>query len=710
MKKYKAFGIVMSSMIVLGTVSPTMIAVAESVDEAVVVSADSDSENLLNLFRDLETVTFDSTALSEEQVLALEGFVNDTYRLKLEVDENTSYISFNELNEQIIDHIEAHDVLTLVSIEDEEVTVQVALSDLMEPILEQQEIEVDTPSQTEEEPVEEVEEPEETVDVTVEEETSVETVEKEETPSEESIPDAFYTPKEYASDGDVSFSRSSEIDALLHGETPVMSTFSRMMTTSSSRRADSTGLYTVKSGDTFNAIASSFSLSRRQLVEWNGHVSNINNLVIGTKLAVTRRGVETLLSDSDKARLYRGGATPVYTIPQEFIDDIATEAIKVSNQEGQEALWPSLMIAQAAHESNYGRSSLASPPYHNLSGIKGSHNGKSVLMWTWEVLDGVRVDVLAPFRHYPSYDASLQSYASLMRNGLSWSRGYYSGTWRSNTKSVWEVLDNGGLKGYATDPNYFAAIRRIINQFDLTKYDTGNYYVRTGFFLGEAFTQQQVNKLKRDNSSLSYRIEIDKNKAPYSYRRIESTQEFLGEAGAQRVIDQLRKDKGWSASMIATGNGTERHRVRSGFFNTQARAEVALENFKKLSGYSASIEKGSDGKYRILTGFFNGSSSARKGLNYMHELGWGASIIGTGNYTPHYKVRTGTFNTPNHVNSAEIYFNHYGWGSKQVLSSRSNPYYRIYAEGFAYEAQADNFVKNISQKYNWGSTSFPVHK
>lgn len=271
----------------------------------------------------------------------------------------------------------------------------------------------------------------------------------------------------------VSFERSAEVDALLHGEKetePVFQTFSMQMFTSSSR-THSDGLYTVRSGDTFSAIASSFNLSSAQLREWNKHVSNVNSLSVGTQLAVTRRGVERMLSDADKARLYTGGATPVFSTNQGFIDEIAPRAIAISNQSGEQALWPSLMIAQAAHESAYGRSSLASPPYHNLSGIKGTHNGNSTLMWTWEVFNGNRVDVLAAFRKYPSYDASLQDYANLLRRGLSWDRNYYSGTWRSNTEDVWEVLDKGGLRGYATDPNYFAAIRRIITQFDLTKYD-----------------------------------------------------------------------------------------------------------------------------------------------------------------------------------------------------------------------------------------------
>lgn len=272
----------------------------------------------------------------------------------------------------------------------------------------------------------------------------------------------------------VALERSSEIEELLHGNegfersTSIMQ-FNRV--TPSSSRTHVNGVYTVKSGDTFAAIASSFNITSTQLKYWNTHITNTSKLTVGSKLAVTRQGVENMLSSTDKNRLYKTGGKAEFSTSQGFIKHIAPMAMEVSNQSGQQGLYASLMIAQAAHESGYGKSLLASPPYYNLSGIKGNHNGNSVLMWTWEVYSGVRVDVLAGFRQYPSYAASLQDYASLLRNGLSWDRNYYSGTWRSKTDSVWDVLDNEGLRGYATDPNYFAAIRRIITQYDLTQYD-----------------------------------------------------------------------------------------------------------------------------------------------------------------------------------------------------------------------------------------------
>lgn len=82
------------------------------------------------------------------------------------------------------------------------------------------------------------------------------------------------------------------------------------------------------------------------------------------------------------------------------------------------------------------------------------------------------MNVLAKFRSFSSYDESLQEYANLLRFGRGTGEDhYYRGTWRKNTSDVWEVLEEGGLRGYATDPNYFKAIERYIREYSLTQYD-----------------------------------------------------------------------------------------------------------------------------------------------------------------------------------------------------------------------------------------------
>lgn len=691
----KLFSLVTSGVLFITTGYPTVIAAKEVNSSIIFEEVSDDSLSLAKILElsedDLIYEVLKNVAVhqSKDAFLFTGNISDNTYKVEL-IDEylgkiieiNDQEILNFELKKKII--IENDIKLIILDIEEDSEIASLDLSKALNVYLEE-------------------DQPQHNQGLDEDEEDSVKNDDfqnnSEEFESSQDNPEESITEKEELNDEADDSNNNGDAELHKHEESILLASKSRSATN---------GIYTVQSGDTFNAIARSFNLSQKQLAEWNKHVTNINALSIGTKLAVNRLGVESMLSPQDKARLYKGGATPEFTFPQQFIDAIASLAVKIANQKGQQALWPSLMIAQAAHESNYGRSSLGSAPYYNLSGIKGSHNGNSVLMWTWEVIDGSRIEVLAGFRKYPSYEASLQDYSNLLRNGLSWDRNYYSGTWRSNTNSVWDVLNNNGLKGYATDPNYYAAIRRIINQFDLTQYDSGNYYVRTGTFLGKEFTKIQADRLKKENRSYSYEVIRDEYKAPYSYRTIETTQEFLGEVGAQRVIDRLKKERGWSASMLPTGNSTRRYRVQSGFFNSLVEAERHLEVFKKHSGYAGTIQLDSDGKYRIRTGFFNGNSEAQKGQKAMHNLGWGAKIIKSEDSTPHYIVRTGTFNTPSHVKKAEKYFSDNRWGHKQQLTSQKNYYYRIKIDGFISENQAITYTNHLQKKYNWSSTSFPI--
>jgi putative cell wall-binding protein/flagellum-specific peptidoglycan hydrolase FlgJ len=283
----------------------------------------------------------------------------------------------------------------------------------------------------------------------------------------------------------------SETDDGIDGDEEVDSPYEELMleTSSSINRQHNNGIYTVREGntETFYSIAKSFGVSIRQLEIWNPSI-NPHNMPVGTRLAVTRQGVESRLSAEQKSRRPQSTYTPPYSSANinEFINHFAPLAVEIANQEGEEQLWPSLMIAQALHESgaarDSGMSQLSSPPYHNLFGIKAD-SGDRVLVWTWESVndshnetdkDTIAVDVLADFRRFPNYRSALQGYADLLRyRQFTWDSQeyYYSGAWASNTNSVWDVLKNKGLRGYATDPNYFAAIERYINDYDLTRFD-----------------------------------------------------------------------------------------------------------------------------------------------------------------------------------------------------------------------------------------------
>ncbi|MEJ6400290.1 glycoside hydrolase family 73 protein [Nicoliella lavandulae] len=153
----------------------------------------------------------------------------------------------------------------------------------------------------------------------------------------------------------------------------------------------------------------------------------------------------------------------------DFVSQMSPVVVTVAKKYN---LYPSLMLAQAALESSYGQSSLATQGY-NYFGIKGSYNGQSITLKTAEYnSSGSIYYTNASFKKYPNAQASLDDYAQLIRNGLVGASNFYSGTWKENTKSVNDAAT--ALVGkYATDPNYANKLISIINQYNLTNLDNG---------------------------------------------------------------------------------------------------------------------------------------------------------------------------------------------------------------------------------------------
>lgn len=150
-----------------------------------------------------------------------------------------------------------------------------------------------------------------------------------------------------------------------------------------------------------------------------------------------------------------------------FINSLAPIAQQVA---GENDLYPSVLIAQASLESNFGTSGLAVAPNYNLFGIKGTYNGNSVSMLTWEErADGSYYQTTAAFRKYANHEESIRDYAAFF-NSNSWSRTYYYRVFRSHTNTY---LDStAALAGtYATDSSYAVKLNSIISQYNLTQYD-----------------------------------------------------------------------------------------------------------------------------------------------------------------------------------------------------------------------------------------------
>lgn len=147
------------------------------------------------------------------------------------------------------------------------------------------------------------------------------------------------------------------------------------------------------------------------------------------------------------------------TSPEEFLRLHRQSAAGAAAESGIPAAF---MVAQAAHESGWGRHEIKNADgsaSHNLFGIKAGSNwdGKVARVTTTEVIDGVPRKVIANFRAYPSYEASFRDYARLMKDNPRYAPVVAAGT---DARGFAQGLQNAG---YATDPDYADKLTRTIN-------------------------------------------------------------------------------------------------------------------------------------------------------------------------------------------------------------------------------------------------------
>ncbi|MDR1473690.1 MAG: glycoside hydrolase family 73 protein [Lactobacillales bacterium] len=198
--------------------------------------------------------------------------------------------------------------------------------------------------------------------------------------------------------------------------------------------------------------------------------------------------------DYSQALLFRGRETDDFTL--ELIEEWVPIAVPIARENG---LYPSVMLAQALLESRYvgGLSQLASSPYHNLFGIKGNFHGQSVKFPTQEWTGDQYTTVDDDFRMYPDYDESFKDYAKLMQ------LDYYAGVRRENASTFREAAE--ALQGrYATSPIYADSLIRLIEQYELDRFDFDDYEVAAVY----------VHRLRNPNNGLHH-YTIDENEVEH---------------------------------------------------------------------------------------------------------------------------------------------------------------------------------------------------
>lgn len=130
--------------------------------------------------------------------------------------------------------------------------------------------------------------------------------------------------------------------------------------------------------------------------------------------------------------------------------------------EAQTGIPAAFMVAQAAHESGWGRRELKNADgssSHNLFGIKAgaSWTGRTTSAVTTEVVDGQAKKVVQKFRAYSSYDESFRDYAQLMKDSPRYAKVVTAG---NSAQSFAQGLQRAG---YATDPAYAEKLTKVIN-------------------------------------------------------------------------------------------------------------------------------------------------------------------------------------------------------------------------------------------------------
>ena len=120
------------------------------------------------------------------------------------------------------------------------------------------------------------------------------------------------------------------------------------------------------------------------------------------------------------------------------------------------------MVAQAAHESGWGRHEIKNPDgstSFNVFGIKAGSSWKGPVteVTTTEVIGGQARKVKAKFRAYGSYEEAFTDYAKMMKNNPRYSKVVASS---SSAQGFAQGLQKAG---YATDPAYADKLTRMIN-------------------------------------------------------------------------------------------------------------------------------------------------------------------------------------------------------------------------------------------------------
>ena len=144
---------------------------------------------------------------------------------------------------------------------------------------------------------------------------------------------------------------------------------------------------------------------------------------------------------------------------QEFV---ALHSDAAKKAEGASGIPASFMVAQAAHETGWGKKAIRMADgsnSFNLFGIKANADWKGARTetLTTEFVNGQAKKVTQSFRAYSSYEESFADYARLMKTSPRYREVV------ANAGNAQQFAQGLQRAGYATDPAYADKLGRVIN-------------------------------------------------------------------------------------------------------------------------------------------------------------------------------------------------------------------------------------------------------
>ena len=147
-----------------------------------------------------------------------------------------------------------------------------------------------------------------------------------------------------------------------------------------------------------------------------------------------------------------------------FIENLAPTAQKMSKNYGVLA---SILLSQAAYESNYG-SSLLSVKYHNIYSLPARPGQEHIYLKYNLFSKGKSQYQKVDFAVFRDWSSSMSSYLEELRQGR-WGESTYKEV--AGTTSYKVAAEKLQAAGFNSDPDYTKHLISIIETYNLVKYD-----------------------------------------------------------------------------------------------------------------------------------------------------------------------------------------------------------------------------------------------